>query len=127
MKKIVSYGMENYAYNEVEITPVLEEVNVLNGIPASGELFDDAVITPEVENYGEILSVLMNQNEQPEVMVEQKKELNAPIEAGEEIGDVIYSLNGEVIGRYPVIVSTEIKEKDFTWTFSKILEMYALQ
>lgn len=127
MKKIVSYGMENYAYKDVPVTPVLEDIKVLNGIPASGNLFDDAVITPQIESYGEIISVLMNQSEQTEIQVEQKEVLTAPIESGEKLGTVTYLLNGNVIARYSITTGESVREKDFAWTFSKILEMYALQ
>ncbi len=127
MKKIVSYGMENYTYKEVPVTPKLEKIRVLNGIPKSGALFEDAVITPQIKSYGDVLSVLMNQNEQTEIRVEQKEMLTAPVEFGEELGTVTYLLNGNVIASYPITAEENIKEKDFSWTFSKILEMYALQ
>lgn len=127
MKKIVSYGMENYAYKDVRVTPSLEKIKVLNGIPASGKLFDDAVITPRIESYGESISLLMNQREQTEIQVEQKEVLTAPIKSGEELGMVTYLLNGNVIARYAITTVENIRKRDFAWTFLKILEMYALQ
>ena len=127
MKKIVSYGMENYTYKEVPVTLKLEKIRILNGIPKSGALFEDAVITPQIKSDGDVLSVLMNQNEQTEIRVEQKEMLTAPVEFGEELGTVTYLLNGNVIASYPITTEENIKEKDFSWIFSKILEMYALQ
>ena len=127
MKKIVSYGMENYTYKEVPVTLKLEKIRILNGIPKSGALFEDAVITPQIKSDGDVLSVLMNQNEQIEIRVEQKEMLTAPVEFGEELGTVTYLLNGNVIASYPITTEENIKEKDFSWIFSKILEMYALQ
>jgi len=127
MKKIVSYGMENYTYKEVPVKPKLEKIRILNGIPKSGALFEDAVITPQIKSDGDVLSVLMNQNEQTEIRVEQKEMLTAPVEFGEELGTVTYLLNGNVIASYPITTEENIKEKDFSWIFSKILEMYALQ
>ena len=53
--------------------------------------------------------------------------LTAPVEFGEELGTVTYLLNGNVIASYPITTEENIKEKDFSWIFSKILEMYALQ
>ena len=127
MKKIVSYGMENYTYKEVPVTLKLEKIRILNGIPKSGALFEDAVITPQIKSDGDVLSVLMNQDEQTEIRVEQKEMLTAPVEFGEELGTVTYLLNGNVIASYPITTEENIKEKDFSWIFSKILEMYALQ
>ncbi len=127
MKKIVSYGMENYTYKDVPVTPELEKIKVLNGIPESEKLFEDAIITPQIKSYGDVLSILMSQNEKTEIRVEQKEILTAPVESGEELGTVTYLLNGNVIASYPITTEENIREKDFAWTFSKILEMYALQ
>ena len=127
MKKIVSYGMENYTYKEVPVTLKLEKIRILNGIPKSGALFEDAGITPQIKSDGDVLSVLMNQNEQTEIRVEQKEMLTAPVEFGEELGTVTYLLNGNVIASYPITTEENIKEKDFSWIFSIILDMYALQ
>ena len=126
MKKIVSYGMENYAYQQVDQVPELKEIQVLDGIPESEDLFDTAVIEAKVLQEEE-LSVLMNQEEQTEVKIEQKEILNAPVKEGEEVGEITYYLEGEIIAQYPIVSTASVREKNFTWSFSKILEMYAIQ
>lgn len=127
MKKLVSYGMDNYAYSDVKNTPVLKEIKILDGIPRTGGLFDDTVIVPCVDDYGENISVLISQSEQTEVLVEQEEVLTAPVEAGDKVGEIIYSIEGEIIAHYPITIAEDVRKKDFSWMFGKIVEMYALQ
>lgn len=127
MKKLVSYGMENYEYRKIDTVPTLDEITVLNGIPESGRLFGNTKIDVRLDNHDEELNVLMNQNEKTEIKVEQKEVLKAPVKKGEEVGEVTYLLEGKVIARYPITSAASVEEKNFTWMFSKILEMYGMQ
>lgn len=127
MKKMVSYGMENYEYRKIDTVPTLDEITVLNGIPESGRLFGSTKIDVRLDNHNEELNVLMNQNEKTEIKVEQKEILKAPVKKGEEVGEVTYLLEGKVIARYPITSAASVEEKNFTWMFSKILEMYGMQ
>ncbi len=127
MKKMVSYGMENYEYRKIDTVPTLDEITVINGIPESGRLFGSTKIDVRLDNHNEELNVLMNQNEKTEIKVEQKEVLKAPVKKGEEVGEVTYLLEGKVIARYPITSAASVEEKNFTWMFSKILEMYGMQ
>lgn len=127
MKKLVSYGMDNYAYTELDRPSSLSDIPVLNGIPKSLELFERAEVPVWVEKQGEPLTVLMNQNEQIQIQIEQEEILEAPVKQGQKVGQITYLLNNDVIAFYPIVAMETMKERDFTWTFAKILEMYALQ
>jgi len=127
MKKMVSYGMESYQYRNIDSVPTLEKISVLDGIPESGELFGNTKIDVQVTKPEEELSVLMNQNEEVEMKVEQKKVLQAPVEKGKEVGKVIYLLNGEELASYPITCASSVEKKNFAWLFSKIVEMYGMQ
>lgn len=127
MKKMVSYGMESYQYRGIEVAPKLEQITVLNGIPESGELFGDTKIDVQLVNKEGALSALMNQNEEVEVRVEQKKILSAPVKRGDEAGEVTCILDGKVIARYPITIKSSVEEKNLRWMFLKIIEMYAIQ
>lgn len=124
---MVSYGMENYEYRKIDTVSTLDEITVINGIPESGRLFGSTKIDVRLDNHNEELNVLMNQNEKTEIKVEQKEVLKAPVKKGEEVGEVTYLLEGKVIARYPITSAASVEEKNFTWMFSKILEMYGMQ
>lgn len=55
-----------------------------------------------------------------------KKEIVAPIKKGEEIGSVIYTLDGKEIDKIPILASEEVKEAGFTDYFYKLLKRLLL-
>lgn len=126
MKKLVSYGMENYEYETLNQVPDLKEIKVLGGIPKTGRLFDEAQISVELKKQEDV-SALMHHEETIQVKVEQKEILEAPVTHGEEVGKVTYYLEDEKIAEYPIVSTSSVKEKDFTWYFRKIVELYAIQ
>ena len=127
MKKLASYGIDNYDYRKTDELPLLGDILVEEGIPESGNLFDQAKVSVCVEKQEEPISVLMKQSEQIEVQVQQEDSISAPVSSGEKVGQITYLLNGDVIARYPIVIENDVRKKDFAWTFSEILEMYALQ
>ena len=127
MKKLASYGIDNYDYRKIDELPLLGDILVEEGIPESGNLFDQAKVSVCVEKQEEPISVLMKESEQIEVQVQQEDSISAPVSSGEKIGQITYLLNGDVIARYPIVIENDVRKKDFAWTFSEILEMYALQ
>lgn len=127
MRKLASYGIDNYDYRKIDELPLLGDILVEEGISESGNLFDQAKVSVCVEKQEEPISVLMKESEQIEVQVQQEDSISAPVSSGEKVGQITYLLNGDVIARYPIVIENDVRKKDFAWTFSEILEMYALQ
>lgn len=127
MKKLASYGMDNYAYTKIDELPLMRDILVKDGIPETGHLFEQAKVSVRVEKQEEPVSVLMKKSEQIEVRVQQEDSISAPVSCGEKVGQVTYELNDEVIASYPIVIAKDVRKKDFAWTFFEILEMYALQ
>ena len=127
MKKLASYGMDNYAYTKIDELPLMRDILVKDGIPETGHLFEQAKVSVRVEKQEEPVSVLMKKSEQVEVRVQQEDSISAPVSCGEKVGQVTYELNDEVIASYPIVIAKDVRKKDFAWTFFEILEMYALQ
>ncbi len=126
MKKLVSYGMENYKYQTANQVPDLKEIKVVNGIPKTGRLFDEMRIPVKIKKKEEV-SALLHHEEKIQVKVEQKEILEAPVDNGEEVGTITYYLEGEKIAEYPIVSGCGVKEKDFAWCFRKIVELYRIQ
>ena len=127
MKKLASYGIDNYDYRKIDELPLLGDILVEAGIPESGNLFDQAKVSVCVEKQEEPITVLVKESEEIEVQVQQEDSISAPVSSGEKVGQITYLLNGDVIARYPIVIENDVRKKDFAWTFSEILEMYALQ
>lgn len=127
MKKLASYGIDNYDYRKIDELPLLGDILVEEGIPESGNLFDQAKVSVCVEKQEEPITVLVKESEEIEVQVQQEDSISAPVSSGEKVGQITYLLNGDIIARYPIVIENDVRKKDFAWTFSEILEMYALQ
>lgn len=125
MRKLAEYGMANYAYRETQAFPETQEVLVRDGIPSSGALFSEARVDTRVE--GEAMSeLLLHKEEQVEVHATQEQELVAPVKKGQQVGEVVYSLNGETIATYPIVTTRAVEERDFAWSFEKLWKMFVL-
>lgn len=124
MKTLIKYGMNYFEIRSIGTDVLLEEIRVKNGIPMSGNLFEDVWISVEILD--EEKEILMHEDETCEVMVEQDKEILAPIKKGDEVGKVTYLLNDQIIVRYPIVSKQTIGKKNYRWTFSRMMELYLL-
>lgn len=120
MKVMIEYATETYQIEKFKTQLDLEPVVVKQA--AEGALFEDTIIKVEVEAQGD--SVLLGNEEQIEMQIEQIKEVEAPVEAGEKLGRVSYLLQGECLAEYPIVSLESVKRIDFFWIFSKIMELY---
>lgn len=123
MKKIATYAMENYDYEEVEIPKSLETIPVMDGIPYTDELFGEVSVNTEIRKDAE-LSVLKRHDEVIEVCVEQEKELKAPVLKGTVVGKVECFLDGDSLAEYPIVASGTVIKKDLRWYWGKLIEEF---
>ena len=72
------------------------------------------------------LNVLLSEEEEVEMKAEQENTLKAPVTKGDRAGSVVYTLNGEVIKEYPLLINETIDKKNYTWVFGKILRKYMM-
>lgn len=124
-QKLMEYAIDNYSYRDVYEEIDLPKLNVEDGISEDGNIFGEAFVDLEVTNDGEdSLEVLLRKDENVEINVEYDKKLVAPVKRGENIGKVTYSLNGNTVKEYPIVISESVEKWDFTWCFRKLSEMY---
>ena len=123
-RELMEYALENYEYRDVYESQELPDIVVEDGVPENGELFGTAYADIDVKKDGHGLRLLLKQEENVEVKVKVPEKLQAPVMKGEEIGRVIYCLEGEEVKVYPIIVEKTIKGKSMKWYFQKIAEVY---
>ena len=124
-RKLMEYGLENYAYRSVEEQIELPRVEVMDGVAEDGELFKKAYAELEVDYGSDIdFSYLLRKDEKIEVSIECEETLEAPLKRGDRIGTVIYSLNGNKIQQFPIVMVKNVEERRVSWIFEKIAEMY---
>ena len=122
--KLMEYALENYTYRDLDRNVELPSVVVEGGVPESDRLFDEAHVKLEVDYGDEVAQFLLRQDEKLERKVEIHEALLAPLTEGDCVGKVIYSLNGAVIKEYPIIVVDNVSQRNISWVFTKILQMY---
>ena len=128
-KKLMQYAMNTYQYRNVWQQPVLREIVVDNGIPGDQDLFGIAKAAPVLvtgEGEKKELQVLLSESEQVEVTVSQEDIMQAPVSKETRAGYVRYTLNGEVLKEYSLVIQEEIPVKNYAWLFGKVFEMYAM-
>ncbi len=127
MRKIVEYAMEAYHYKTIDTFPDTENAIILNGIPKSNELFEEAKVSTKIDDQNEKIVCLLKDSEEIHYLIEQKETLEAPVMQGDKIGEIIYYLDEEEIASYPIRIQETIEEKEFAWYFLKVCEKYIMK
>ncbi|RGY98761.1 D-alanyl-D-alanine carboxypeptidase [Clostridium sp. AM58-1XD] len=134
-RALLQYGMKNYEYRNVWKDVEIPEITVENGIPEDGDISRGMTVQAEVavpekagpeeqKNGGESLYLLLREDEQPDVRLSMKKELEAPVRRGDTAGKVEYELNGRTVAAYPVVVKEDADPITLKWCMEKIAELY---
>lgn len=104
-QKLLDYGFSNYQYKDLATRgTVLKEADVNKGVNAKVNL----VLESDV---GVLLKKGEDKNIEQTVNIEEN--IVAPVQEGKKVGEVVYSLNGEEIGRSNVVVEKTIEKKTF--------------
>ena len=77
------------------------------GFPGKGP--EEITVTAE----GGTRSVLLKKGEEVEVEWQVPKTVKAPLEKGEELGKVTYSVGGKILAEYPVLSGKTVGERTF--------------
>lgn len=124
-KALMEYGVDNFSYRSVDEEIELKVIPVENGVPASGSIFDKAYASLEVD-YGteNDFSFLLRDDEKIEIKTTYEETLTAPLRVGDSVGKISYSLNGNILKEYQIIVAEHVEECSIAWVLGKIAEMY---
>ena len=124
MKQLASYGMERYQYRDIYEAKTFADIPVKNGIPGNGTLFAEAKVPVALQGKEKSLRYLLCEEDQVEVKTRVETTLSAPVSAGEEVGEVSYYVNGDLVRRYTVCAESAVEEKSFLWTLACLLKTY---
>ena len=104
-QKLLDYGFSNYQYKDLATRgTVLKEADVNKGVNSKVNL----VLESDV---GVLLKKGEDKNIEQTVNIEEN--IVAPVQEGKKVGEVVYSLNGEEIGRSNVVAEKTIDKKTF--------------
>ena len=148
-RELMDYGLENYtyhafaeaAYEEEKLTPIpvsegqtrLLGQTAYTGLRIAGRTGEgaadgtdgqgDAVTGTEA---GGLDGLLMRDDERIEVSCEVKNGLEAPVEAGTQVGTISYSVNGQVYKTEQIVTTTSVGKIDLPWCIRQIWERFAI-
>ena len=122
-KKLMSYGLETYTKkNTSEIA--LEKMEPIPVSGGQGEKIGEALwVMPGIGDYEGEEEFLLKEGEEITVSYRIAPQLEAPVEAGADLGKVIYELDGTVIGERPVTAKNEIPKIDYVWCLARTVEL----
>lgn len=128
MKKLADYGMANYQYQDIYEEKQFDDLPVLHGIAGEDATpYELASVEVALEEPDEnSLSYLLCEQDVIEIKTELIKELEAPVAAGEKVGQVDYYLNDELIKEYNIVTTGEVEAINYPWVLSYILKRFSL-
>ena len=104
-QKLLDYGFSNYQYKDLATRgTVLKEANVTKGVNSNVNL----VLEQDV-------GILLKKGEDKNIehTVSMEENIVAPVHEGQKVGEVVYSLNGEELGRTNIVAEKTVEKKTF--------------
>lgn len=128
MKKLADYGMANYQYQDIYEEKRFDDLPVLHGIAGEDATpYELASVEVALEEPDEnSLSYLLCEQDVIEIKTELIKELEAPVAAGEKVGQVDYYLNDELIKEYNIVTTGDVEAINYPWVLLYILKRFSL-
>lgn len=122
-KKLMTYGLETYT-KKTTSEIALEKMEPIPVSGGQGEKIGEALwVMPGIGDYEGEEEFLLKEGEEITVSYRIAPQLEAPVEAGADLGKVIYELDGTVIGERPVTAKNEIAEIDYVWCLARTVEL----
>lgn len=119
VRLLLEYGLSSFEYRQIEVKGTfVRNINIKDGK-------EKKIKTECAEDF----SVLLNKNDfdRVEKRVEVTKTVQAPASKGEEVGEIVYILDDEEIGRVKIVLSEDMEKAGwFTLLIRKILSFFGL-
>ena len=104
-QKLLDYGFNNYEYKSLAVKGnSLKEAEVTKGITSSVNLI--------IEND---VGILLKKGEDKDITqtINLEENITAPVYEGQKVGEIIYTLNGEELGRTNIVAEKNVEKKTF--------------
>lgn len=125
VRKLMTYGLENYIYKNIAVSLEIPELLVLNGRGKETELFEKVKVPLKIESDSETLEILMNDTEHVHGEITKPTMIEAPVLEGQKMGSITYYIDDEVIRTFPIVSSRTVEVRDYMWILKKIIEKYS--
>ena len=124
-KRLMQYGLENYTYRTINTEISLPYVKVKNGIPGNGKLWDKAKLKLTIDKEERLREpVLLKEGEEIHVQTDCEASMQAPVEIGDEVGEISFYVDGELLNKYKIISAERVEKRTLRWCVLKLIEEY---
>lgn len=114
-RKLMTYAIENYSYQKIDPSfgqdisslTVNIENGYINGFPQKSP------VKIKLSSDGEPVKVLLKQDEEVDSKLKLMDNIRAPLQEGQQIGEITYSVNGSRIVSYPLYAENTVVERTF--------------
>lgn len=120
-KKLMEYGLENYDCRDVWEEINLPDIKVTEGVSPGDPYREKPAVSVHVEGK-EAIRLLLREDEEVEIRKEIADVLEAPVQAGTEVGRIRYFLEGKEIGSYVVVADESVEKRNWSWCFRWMLK-----
>ena len=110
-KKLMEYALENYEYRQIDVNLDAGPVRVREGTDGGFPRTEEVLLKTEAQ--AEPFRVLLRRDEDVSVTYDLPESVSAPVQKGQEMGSVTYSLDGISLKTYPVTASKTIERRTF--------------
>ncbi len=127
-RKLLDYGLKEFSMVSASdacffYEKQLPQVLVLNG--GTENLEEQCLSELQlVEGEPMVSGILLRKGEEIATEFRCQEVLEAPVEAGQCVGEIIYSLNGQILKRDELQLAQGFQRIDYKWCLEKVLELY---
>lgn len=121
-KRLMEYGLDNYAYRDITPQEEQGEITVRNGYTGAFPGGGDIKVPVSVK--GSTVSVLLNAQEEVKCELRMPDFAEAPVEKGGQIGEAVFTVDGICIAVCPVCIETSVSKRTFSSCLQYIAESY---
>ena len=140
-KKLMTYGIDFFHYQEVCRDVDTGTVPVQGGIP-DGNRFNGTALVHTIAGQGGGSGTQTDGDESPEgvgkkillrdddeilVHVEKEESLDAPVSEGDPVGKIFYMLGDEVLFTRKIIADEAVEVRDYRWCLEKLGEIFFMR
>jgi D-alanyl-D-alanine carboxypeptidase (penicillin-binding protein 5/6) len=132
-KKLMNYGVENFFKVGIEDLQKEDEIPkkipVINGqTHGLGQQAYVGLKVISVEQEGKLWTksetVLLRDGELVQFDYQLPEKLKAPVQKGEIVGKVAYTVDGNIYWQKDIVLTEDVKKVDFKWCFEKVFDIY---
>lgn len=121
--KLLDYGKNNFYYRSFWQEPDLSYIPVKDGIPERDSHTDDFLPDGSIYIGGQVKAteeekqqkILLKNDDRLQYQVRLKDKLQAPVRKGDQIGRVVYMLNGQKIASFPILAVQNVDRITFLY------------